>query len=165
MSTSTLHTVDDVWAALKEVMDPEIPTISLVDLGVVTHVELIGASGARVRMTPTFAGCPAMEYMRAQVERRLVAMGFTEVDVVVSMDVPWSTNRLTDQGREALKRHGLAPPPVFDGLLQLEVLNSIACPNCESRNTELRSPFGPTLCRSLHYCRDCGEAFEGFKPI
>lgn len=160
-----MATVDDIWNALREVMDPEIPTISLVDLGVITDVSIDEEGNVHVRMTPTFTGCPAMEYMRREVVNRLGALGFTLPDVQITIDIPWTTNRISDRGRDALRRHGLAPPDAFEGLLQLDVLNNTACPFCGSRNTKLSSPFGPTLCRSLHYCNDCRQAFEAFKPV
>ncbi len=161
-----MRSLDDVWAALRLVMDPEIPTISLVDLGVITDVALDEAENrVSVEMTPTFVGCPAMDYMRADVERRLSAMGFGHVDVHVTLDVPWDSNRISAEGRAALLQHGLAPPEEYEGVLRLEVLNNVQCPRCGSRDTTLSSPFGPTLCRSLHLCGSCGEGFESFKPV
>ncbi len=160
-----MPTSADIWTALKDVMDPEIPTVSLVDLGVITSVEVTPDNAAHVTMTPTFAGCPAMDYMRNQVRERLEQMDFSHVEVEMNLDEPWSSNRLSDEGREGLARFGLAPPPRYEGVLELDVLSDVPCPNCGSRNTEMRSPFGPALCRSLHYCKDCGEAFEQFKPL
>lgn len=160
-----MPTVDDIWNALREVMDPEIPTVSLVDLGVITRVEITDDNVAQVKMTPTFSGCPAMDYMKNQVRERLQQMEFDGVEVEMNLDEAWNTNRLTEEGRRGLAKHGLAPPPEYEGVLQLDVLNNIACPNCGSQNTDMKSPFGPTLCRSLHYCRNCGEAFEAFKPL
>ena len=155
----------EILEALKDVKDPEIPTISLVDLGVVTDAWASDDNVAHVVMTPTFVGCPAIDYMKEDVRRRLLAMGFADVDVQVNFDVQWSSNRVTEEGRRNLLEHGLAPPPVYEGLLELEVLNNTRCPYCGSRNTVMRSPFGPTLCRSLHYCNNCSQAFEGFKPL
>jgi ring-1,2-phenylacetyl-CoA epoxidase subunit PaaD len=160
-----MPTVSDIWTALKDVKDPEIPTISLVDLGVVTDVILTDDNVVHVTLTPTFVGCPAMDYMKADVARRLETMGFAGVDVKVSLDTGWTTNRITEEGRRRLLEHGLAPPAPFEGVLQLEVLNDTPCPFCGSRNTTLQSPFGPTLCRSIHYCNACHQAFEGFKPL
>ena len=117
----TVPTVDDIWDALKEVMDPEIPTVSLVDLGVITHVEITDENVVRVKMTPTFAGCPAMDYMQNQVRERLEEMEFDRVEVEMNLDEAWSTNRLTEEGRKGLAKHGLAPPPEFEGALQLDV--------------------------------------------
>ncbi len=156
---------EEIWEALKDVKDPEIPTISLVDLGVITNVWIDSENVAHVSMTPTFVGCPAIDYMRDEVRQRLLRMPFADVDVRVSFDVQWNSNRVSEEGRKQLLEHGLAPPVPYEGVLQLEVLNNTACPFCGSHNTVLRSPFGPTLCRSLHYCNSCLQAFEGFKPI
>lgn len=160
-----MKTVEDIWRALREVMDPEIPTVSLVDLGVITAVSITEDGAAQVEMTPTFAGCPAMDYMQNEVRDKLAELGFETYDVEMNLRIPWNSNRVTDEGREGLKKHGLAPPEKYDGTLELTVLNDVACPNCGSRETTLKSPFGPTLCRSLHKCRSCGEAFEAFKPL
>ncbi|MFN4908951.1 MAG: 1,2-phenylacetyl-CoA epoxidase subunit PaaD [Bacteroidota bacterium] len=159
-------TRQDVLSALQSVRDPEIPTISVVDMGIITDVEVESDAHVRVTMTPTFVGCPAIDVMRSDVEAAVRALGVEQVEVAVTFDVPWTTNRLTDRGRAALLEHGLAPPEQFDTLtLELEVLNNVACPYCGSRKTTLKSPFGPTLCRSLHYCNECRQAFEGFKPV
>lgn len=159
-------TKDDVLLALESVCDPEIPTISVVDMGIITDVVVIDENNVRVAMTPTFVGCPAIDVMKNDVLQAVKGMGVEHVQVDVNFDVPWSTNLVTEKGRAALLKHGLAPPEQFDTLaLELEVLNNVACPYCGSRNTTLKSPFGPTLCRSLHYCNACLQAFEGFKPV
>jgi ring-1,2-phenylacetyl-CoA epoxidase subunit PaaD len=159
-------TKNDVLLALESVCDPEIPTISVVDMGIITDVVVIDENNVRVAMTPTFVGCPAIDVMKNDVLQAVKGMGVEHVQVDVNFDVPWSTNLVTEKGRAALLKHGLAPPEQFDTLaLELEVLNNVACPYCGSRNTTLKSPFGPTLCRSLHYCNACLQAFEGFKPV
>ncbi|MEY2719001.1 MAG: hypothetical protein RLZZ273_367 [Bacteroidota bacterium] len=160
-------TTESVLVALEDVCDPEIPTISVVDMGIITDVVVHDTGSVRVTMTPTFVGCPAIDVMKHDVEQAVRSLGVGSVEVLVNFDVPWSTNRLTEKGRAALLKHGLAPPPEqFDTLaLELDVLNNVACPYCGSRKTTLKSPFGPTLCRSLHYCNSCLQAFEGFKPI
>ncbi len=159
-------TQQDVLDALQTVHDPEIPTISVVDMGIITDVVVEDDDHVTVTMTPTFVGCPAIDVMRSDVEAAVRRLGVQNVDVSVTFDVPWTTNRLTERGRAALLEHGLAPPEQFDTLtLELEVLNNVACPYCGSRKTTLKSPFGPTLCRSLHYCNECRQAFEGFKPV
>lgn len=163
-TTMVAPTREAVMATLAEVMDPEIPTISLLDLGVITRVDLDWPR-VHVEMTPTFTGCPAMDYMQREVREKLEGMGFSHVEVEMNFETPWSTNRLTDRGRAALLEHGLAPPAPYTTVLDLTVLNNTACPFCGSHNTDLRSPFGPTLCRSLHYCNDCRQGFEGFKPL
>jgi len=159
-----LITEKEIWQALQDVKDPEIPTISLVDLGVVTGVHFDGEN-VRVTMTPTFVGCPAMDYMKREVEERLRQMPLKNVTVEINLDEPWSTNRITEAGRAALKKHGLAEPPKFTIEFELDVLEHLACPYCGSSNTQMKSPFGPTLCRTLHYCNNCRQAFEGFKPL
>ncbi len=159
-------TKEDVFQAIERVTDPEIPTISVVDMGIITGVEVVDDNTVRVVMTPTFVGCPAIDVMKHDVEQAVRELGVENVVVDVNFDVPWTTNRLTEKGRAALLKHGLAPPEPFDTLaLELEVLNNVACPYCGSHNTTLKSPFGPTLCRSLHYCNACLQAFEGFKPV
>jgi ring-1,2-phenylacetyl-CoA epoxidase subunit PaaD len=159
-------TRNDVIEALHGVRDPEIPTISVVDMGIITDVEVRSDDDVHVTMTPTFVGCPAIDVMRRDVLEAVKGLGVDHVTVDVTFDEPWSTNRLTEAGRAALLKHGLAPPEPFETLtLKLDVLNNVACPYCGSRDTDLKSPFGPTLCRSLHYCNACHQAFEGFKPV
>lgn len=158
--------VQDVYEALMDVRDPEIPTLSVVDMGIITNVEVRSNDDVCVTMTPTFVGCPAIDVMRRDVEAAVMGLGVANVTVNVNFDVPWTTNRVTEAGKAALLRHGLAPPEPFDTLTwKLDVLNNVACPYCASRDTTLKSPFGPTLCRSLHYCNACLQAFEGFKPV
>lgn len=160
-------TLEQIYTALQDVTDPEIPTISLVDMGVITGVEVINDDKVKVTMTPTFVGCPAIDVMRSDAEAAVRALGVTDVTVEVNFDEPWTTNRITEAGKAALLKHGLAPPERFDDTveLKLEVLNNTKCPFCGSHDTDLKSPFGPTLCRSLHYCNSCSQGFEGFKPI
>jgi ring-1,2-phenylacetyl-CoA epoxidase subunit PaaD len=150
---------------LEEVKDPEIPVLSLVDLGVITHVKLEDDGMVRVVMTPTFSGCPAMDMMRADVESALEQHGITKYEVRITFDEPWNSNKISEKGRKALKEFGLAPPPTDTLIVDLDILEHVQCPYCDSDNTELKSPFGPTLCRSLHYCHNCKQAFEQFKPV
>ena len=158
-------TKDEVYTWLEEVKDPEIPVISLIDLGVITGVEIDQNQHVLVNMTPTFVGCPATDYMRKDIERVLEEHNVEHFDVNLSFKTQWSSNNITQKGKQALKEFGLAPPPKFDLIVDLDILNNTPCPFCESTNTELKSPFGPTLCRALHYCNDCQQAFEQFKPI
>lgn len=150
-----------VW--LEEVKDPEIPVLSLVDLGVITNV-IINADHVQVEMTPTFVGCPAMDYMKLEVENLLTEKGITPV-VNISFKTPWSSDLISEKGKAALKKYGLAPPPSNKVFTDLEILETAICPRCDGENTEMKSPFGPTLCRALYYCHDCKVAFEQFKPL
>jgi ring-1,2-phenylacetyl-CoA epoxidase subunit PaaD len=158
-------TKERVLEALQAVKDPEIPTISVVDMGIITDVVVSATGDVAVTMTPTFVGCPAIDVMKQDVEQAVADLKPSSYSVTVSFDVPWSTNRLSEAGKQALLKHGLAPPQEFTLELELDVLQQTPCPFCGSTQTELKSPFGPTLCRSLHYCHSCLQAFEGFKPI
>ena len=155
-----------VWAALAEVPDPEIPVISVVDLGVVRDVR-VDEDRVHVEFTPTFLGCPALEVMRLQMTDRIAELG-AEPEVEVVLDDSWSTDRITPEGREKLRAAGFAPPTPRGAeppqLVQLQS-NGFRCPYCGSRDTALENIFGPTPCRSLRYCRNCRQPFEQFKTI
>ena len=159
-------TVEQVWEALAEIPDPEIPVISLVELGVVREVEVNGRR-ARVAFTPTFLGCPALEVMRDAIAARVAELGL-EPTIDVVTDDSWSTDRITPAGREKLRASGFAPPtPRGAEAPQLVQLQSKAfrCPYCGSSETTLENIFGPTPCRSLRYCASCRQPFEQFKTI
>jgi ring-1,2-phenylacetyl-CoA epoxidase subunit PaaD len=161
-----LVTAEQVWDALAEIPDPEIPVISLVDLGVIRSVDVAGER-VRVDFTPTFLGCPALEVMRDAMTDRIAALG-AEPEVRVITDDSWSTDRITPEGREKLRASGFAPPaPRENGGPQLVQLrsNAFRCPYCGSCDTALENIFGPTPCRSVRYCRSCRQPFEQFKTI
>lgn len=154
-----------VWAALHDVHDPEIPQISLVDLGVVRRVQ-VGEGRVRVELLPTFVGCPAVDVMRDAVAQRLA--GFAgDVSVELTFAEPWTSERITPEGRDALRRSGFGPPPpgALDDGLALPVLPVAQCPYCGSRNTTLENAFGPTLCRAIYHCANCRQPFEQFKMV
>ncbi len=157
-------TEEEILEALQEVKDPEIPTISVVDLGIITKVKITDGA-VEVIMTPTFSGCPALKILETNVRERLEKMNLKSVTVKTNYDTPWNTNMISERGREALLKHGLAPPPKHDGYFELDVLSDVACPFCGSRNTTFESPFGATLCRAIHYCKNCKQGFEQFKPV
>lgn len=164
MVNTTNISEQDVWDALQAVKDPEIPVISVVDLGIITGVAVEGNS-AKVIMTPTFVGCPAIDFMRNNVQKAVEALGFDAVEVKVDMSTPWSSDRVSERGLEQLKQFGLSAPRRHCGNFSAKDLEHAECPNCSSTDTELKSPFGPTLCRALFYCNNCGEGFEQFKPV
>jgi ring-1,2-phenylacetyl-CoA epoxidase subunit PaaD len=156
----------EVWEALAEIPDPEIPVISLVDLGVVRDVA-VENSRVRVDFTPTFLGCPALEVMRDAMAARILELG-AEPEINVCLDDSWSTDHITPNGRERLRTSGFAPPtPRNAGAPTLVQLQSHVhrCPYCGSTETRLENIFGPTPCRSLRYCTSCKQPFEQFKTI
>ena len=159
-------TAGQVWDALAEIPDPEIPVISLVELGVVKDVAVEGGR-VRVEFTPTFMGCPALEVMQRAMAERIEQLG-GDPDVRVVLDDSWSTDRITPEGREKLRAAGFAPPtPRATGpttLVQLEH-GAFRCPWCGSTDTKLENLFGPTPCRLLRYCNACRQPFEQFKTI
>ena len=161
-------TETEVWDVLAEIPDPEIPVISLVDLGVIRSVDVAGER-VRVELTPTFLGCPALEVMRDAITSRVAELG-AQPEVAVITDDSWSTDRITPEGRAKLRASGFAPPAPRDPgggrpqLVQLQS-NGFRCPYCGSRETALENIFGPTPCRSVRYCRSCKQPFEQFKTI
>jgi len=159
-------TAAQVWEALAEIPDPEIPVISLVDLGVVKDVT-VEDGRVQIDFTPTFLGCPALEVMQRAMAECVAELG-AEADVRVVMDDSWSTDRITVAGREKLRSAGFAPPAPRTAkaptLLQLE-RGLFRCPWCGSTETKLENLFGPTPCRSLRYCTSCRQPFEQFKTI
>jgi ring-1,2-phenylacetyl-CoA epoxidase subunit PaaD len=158
-------TADDVWAALAEIPDPEIPVISLVDLAVVKGVAVENGP-VRIDFTPTFMGCPALDTMRLAMEAKIAELGALAA-VNVRLDDSWSTDDITPEGREKLRAAGFAPPaPRSAGKLRLTQLQrGFRCPYCGSTSTQLENLFGPTPCRSIRYCEDCRQPFEQFKTI
>jgi ring-1,2-phenylacetyl-CoA epoxidase subunit PaaD len=164
-------TVEQVWSAFGEIPDPEIPVVSLVDLGVIRSVD-VHDGHVEVEFTPTFLGCPALEAMKRALEEKVAELG-GDADVRVISDDSWSTDRITPAGREKLRAAGFAPPAPRDAsapvsaLLQLRQLQSnvFRCPYCNSTQTTLENLFGPTPCRSLRYCESCRQPFEQFKTI
>lgn len=157
-------TIDEVWQALDEVHDPEIPVVSLVEMGIVRNVELRD-SRVVVTMTPTFAGCPALEMMKGCVQERLRALGVEQTEIKMALTPPWTSDWITESVRIKLKKFGLAPPPRHGGNVELFFLDPIECPYCGSTNTRVKNNFGPTLCRAILWCTNCQQPFEQFKPL
>lgn len=159
-------TEEYIRTELKQVKDPEIPTISIVDLGIVTEIDISERNDIHVTLTPTFAGCPALRLMEDMVVNHLSSYAeLGEITVETSFKTTWTTDLISEEGHAAIKKHGLAPPSRNCSAVSMEILESTKCPYCNSEETSMKSPFGPTLCRSLHYCNSCKQAFEGFKPV
>jgi ring-1,2-phenylacetyl-CoA epoxidase subunit PaaD len=168
VSAATPAALDElaVRDALRDVADPELPAVSIVDLGVVRAV-VVDRGRIRVELLPTFVGCPAFEIIERAVRDRLAALA-PAADVVVerSFAEPWTTERITERGRDALARSGIGPPLRASGDGTLVALSvPVPCPFCGSRRTVLENAFGPTACRSIRYCTDCRQPFEQLKSV
>ena len=165
MTTTTVS--ESIWTALRAVMDPEIPAVSVVDMGMVDRVEVTDGR-ARVVILPTFSGCPAIAIIQRDVADAVARVeGIESVVVDTTYSPPWTTDRITEEGRAKLREFGLAPPtgdaPVL--ITQIGLPTVAKCPFCGSSNTRNDSPFGPTPCRAIYYCENCRNPFEQFKQI
>lgn len=151
------------WAALDGVPDPEIPVLSLRDLGIVRGVRAT-EQGTEVLLTPTYSGCPATEVIAASVRDALEQAGLGPVTVTQQLSPPWTTDWITPEGRRKLRAYGIAPPGAVADVVRLRP-RGVECPRCGSVQTERLSAFGATACKALHRCLDCREPFEHFKPL
>lgn len=161
----------EVWAILENVPDPEVPVLSVIDLGVVKKVQVLATQSAEnwkivVSYTPTYTGCPAMDTMKMNMRLALVQAGFRDVDLIQVLSPAWTTDWMTETGKDKLKAYGIAPPQhkqmvcTPDSFQQEE---AIPCPRCNSYHTRLVSQFGSTACKALYQCNDCKEPFDYFK--
>lgn len=170
MTNTVPLTAEQIWLWLDEVADPEIPVISITDLGIVRSVVLDAENPARcaIGITPTYSGCPATEVIAAQIRDTLASHGVHEVALRIELAPAWSTEWLSERGREALRSFGIAPPsqtgPVLTQIALPPRREEIACPLCGSFKTEVVSEFSSTPCKSLYRCRECREPFDYFKP-
>ena len=155
-----------VWQLLAEISDPEVPVLSILDLGIVRGVALAGEQ-ISVTITPTYSGCPAMGVIATDIRLRLLAEGYPNVVIRNQLSPAWTTDWMTPAGREKLEAYGIAPP--IDGTASGHVLNlfgqdtAVRCPLCKSARTHLVSQFGSTACKALYQCDDCREPFDYFK--
>ena len=167
VSTGVSLLATEVWAALDGVPDPEIPAVSVVDMGMIRDV-VVANGRATVVVLPTFTGCPAIAIIESDVKAAVQAVpGVETAQVETTFSPPWTSARITAEGRTKLKEFGLAPPtgegPVLITSIGLPAF--AVCPFCGSKNTTNENPFGPTPCRALYHCADCNNPFEQFKPI
>jgi len=169
MKTAQQITEQSIREALLDVMDPEIPHLSIVDLGIIRNVA-VGEESIEVEIMPTFVGCPALDVIKEGIKERLAeaAPGYN-TNIKVIMDEPWTSDRISEKGRQVLKASGFAPPPPMRQMPAranlIQLMPVAECPYCNSRNTSMDNAFGPTLCRAIYYCRDCRQPFEQFKSV
>ena len=163
MVTTTEISKTQVMDALEGVKDPEIPAVSVLDLGIVDGVQIEGTN-VTVTCLPTFVGCPALDMIREDIEAALTKIGATpEVNFV--FQPPWTSDRISVEGKSKLQEYGLAPPAPQGNTVSLTLMAPGKCPYCKSTDTILESPFGPTACRATCYCRSCRNPFEQFKQV
>jgi ring-1,2-phenylacetyl-CoA epoxidase subunit PaaD len=167
-------TADYAWEVLHTVLDPEVPVVSICDLGIVREVTLSGEHGLNVVLTPTYSGCPATELIATETKTALTKAGFDPVNLTTVHAPAWTSDWISAEGRDKLRRYGIAPPgPVMQGqdiVLRYmpqgrQTVLPLSCPRCNSDNTERLSAFGSTACKALWRCLACKEPFEHFKPF
>ncbi len=164
MDHSIAVTEQDIWLALERVKDPEIPVLSLVDMAMISKVEL-NNDKCVIYFTPTFVGCPALDMMKRDIKTEVELLGIA-TEVVVDMNTTWSSDKMSAEAKTKLEKFGIAPPvTIDDSELTQEALDRVRCPHCHSTDTTLRSAFGSTLCRAIRFCFACKQGFEQFKPI
>jgi ring-1,2-phenylacetyl-CoA epoxidase subunit PaaD len=169
MTSISTYKKDDIWDLLSEVKDPEIPVLSIRELGIAREVT-IDDDTVIIRITPTYSGCPAMKAIEQEIEKQLHVNGIHKFEIVKDFSETWTTDWMPEDAKKKLKDYGIAPPGKTkqsdDFLKSLkDSPKSIPCPYCSSTNTKLQSEFGSTACKSQYYCYDCNEPFEHFKCI
>ncbi len=163
--------VEELWRVLAGVPDPEVPAISVVDLGIVRDIRVGDDGKVAVDVTPTYSGCPAMREIERAIVGALESNGVAQVEMRTVFTPAWTTDWMSDEAREKLRAYGIAPPGRTTEQTLIPLLrrgsmdDAVACPFCGSRETETKSHFGSTSCKSLHYCTACHQPFEHFKAI
>lgn len=158
--------MQQVWNILKTVSDPEIPVLTVTDMGVVREVEEVEGK-LIVSITPTYSGCPAMNEIESNIRWALEEAGYDEVEVKTILSPPWTTDWMTDEGKQKLQEYGIAPPEgsSADKSVLFGEAKKVTCPHCKSRETTMISQFGSTACKALYKCEDCKEPFDYFKCL
>ncbi|WP_180102101.1 1,2-phenylacetyl-CoA epoxidase subunit PaaD [Acinetobacter sp. YH12126] len=161
------HVEQQCWEILQQVSDPEIPVLSVLDLGMIRGVEINASQEIVVRLTPTYSGCPATDLLKDEIKTALLAHDIHPVKVVVDLSEAWTTDWMSESGKEKLREYGIAPPQGSSHLCGTHVAltDGVACPHCGSAHTQLLSEFSSTACKALYRCKDCLEPFDYFKCI
>lgn len=153
-----------VWSHLENLSDPEIPVVSLVEMGIVRDV-LVTDKLIKIIITPTFSGCPALHEIKKNIKEEISKLGVERIEIEVTYAPPWTTDWIQDSARVKLKEIGLMPPKIHHGDFLSLLIDPVACPYCNSNQTTLKNSFGATPCRMIYYCNNCVQPFEFFKPL
>ncbi len=158
---------EHILSLLSAIPDPEIPVITIIELGVIRDIEITDETSISLKITPTYSGCPAMKQIEDDVRKKLTENGFVNITINTVFSPPWTTDWITPEAKEKLRAYGIAPPEhsTEDKSWLTGKIKSIACPRCKSQNTKLISQFGSTACKALYQCQDCLEPFDYFKCI
>lgn len=158
---------ETIYSLLSEIPDPEIPVITIVELGVIRKINALDSKTIEVVITPTYSGCPAMKQMEDDVRKKLEDNGFEFIKITTTYSPPWTTDWLSEEAKLKLQNYGIAPPEesTTDKSFLTNKPKNVTCPRCKSKNTGMISQFGSTACKALYQCKDCLEAFDYFKCI
>jgi ring-1,2-phenylacetyl-CoA epoxidase subunit PaaD len=164
VSSTTIEEEKKIWQILETVCDPEVPVLTIIDLGIVRAINISsnspsGAGGIEVTITPTYTGCPAMDMISMDIKMKLLENGYKKIKVTYILSPAWTTDWMTEEGKQKLKAYGIAAPDKKIIIPQ----DGVECPQCNSTNTKLLSEFGSTACKALYQCSDCKEPFDYFK--
>lgn len=165
LTMETKQSIQSIWQLLDSVYDPEVPVLSVIDLGIVRSVELLG-NKVTVVITPTYSGCPAMDVISMMIRMRLLENGYSDIAIKSVLSPPWTTDWMTENGKRKLEAYGIAPPNSTQAVCFPDAFaqeEAIQCPRCRSYHTQLVSQFGSTACKALYRCLDCQEPFDYFK--
>ena len=165
MTATTVIAVEKIKSILEQVMDPEVPALSVIDLGIIRDI-LIHENEIEISITPTYSGCPAMDVISVNIKMELLANGFNNVKITTALSPAWTTDWMTEEGKQKLKEYGIAPPNPKQQVCHTDLFvpdEAVQCPLCNSYHTHRVSEFGSTPCKSLYQCNDCKEPFDYFK--
>jgi ring-1,2-phenylacetyl-CoA epoxidase subunit PaaD len=170
IATQMTDTETRIWNLLEGVMDPEVPVLSVIDLGIIREVRETSSAGStptlEIRITPTYSGCPAMDMIQADIRRILARNGYPDLHLETVLSPAWTTDWMSEQAKDKLQAFGIAPPTTRQQVchhMAFHEAEAISCPRCRSYHTSLISQFGSTACKALYRCEDCGEPFDYFK--
>jgi ring-1,2-phenylacetyl-CoA epoxidase subunit PaaD len=158
--------IKKIWQLLEKVYDPEVPVLSVLDLGIVRDISFQSDGEVVVRITPTYSGCPAMDVISMNIKMMLLSNGYSNVKVTQILSPAWTTDWMTENGKQKLKEYGIAPPNIKQHVCSQDLFaaaEAVQCPHCNSYHTHRISEFGSTACKALYQCDDCKEPFDYFK--